>query len=169
MAENRINMVSLLDIGLLTGTTSKIVVLGKGFSELSEDWGPDSDSKCYIDEKAASTTIKGYKFSANPTRDFITDEVQDCINTLLKKFPTGAACETYYYRFFKSDIDTTTQTGDCIKVPVTVCPASAGGTGGDTLTTGIQISGNGDPELGTITIGANESGGATYTWAKKTE
>lgn len=35
MAENRTNMVSLLDIGLLMGSTSKIVEMGDGYTELT--------------------------------------------------------------------------------------------------------------------------------------
>ena len=75
--------------------------------------------------------------------------------------PTGTQCETYYYRFYKSDITGTT--GDCIRVPVTVCASSTGGAGGDNLTSTIQINGNGDVELGTITIGTS----GEFTWAPK--
>ena len=87
--------------------------------------------------------------------------MQTCIDTLFKKFPTGEGCNTYYYRFFKTDINE--GSGDCIRVPVTVCPSSTGGAGGDTLTSSIQINGNGDVELGTIAIGPDGS----YTWSKK--
>ena len=167
MAEDRTNMVSLLDIGPLMGsTTSNIVELGDGFTEISEDWGPNTDSKQYVNMKNASNSVKGYALSMTPEREYISDEVQKCVDSLLKTFPTGKKCETYYYRYFKTDI--TGATGDCITVPVTVCPSSVGGAGGDTLTAAIQINGNGDVELGTVTIGASASGGVTYSWAAKT-
>ena len=158
---DRTNMVSLLDIGsLMGGETPKIVEMGDGFSEITEDWGPNTGSKQYVNMKSASNSVKGYALSMTPERDHMYDEMQTVINDLFKKFPTGTECETHYYRFFKTDI--TGKTGDCIRVPVTVCASSTGGSGGDDLTSSIQINGNGDVEVGTITIGDGE-----FTWAAK--
>lgn len=161
MPKDRTNMVSLLDIGTLLGSTEKIAEMGDGFSEITEDWGPNTASKQYVNMKNASNSVKGYAFSMSPARDDLTDEMQTAIDTLFKIFPTGEACETSYYRFLKTDIKN--GTGDCVRVPVTVCPSSKGGAGGDDLTSTIQINGNGDVEQGTITIGA----GGTFTWKKK--
>ena len=162
MAQDRTNMVSLLDIGsLMGGKTPKIVEMGDGFTEITEDWGPDVSSTQYVNMKAKSATMKGYEFSMTPEREYLSDEVQTAIDDLFKKFPTGKDCETYYYRFYKTDI--TSKTGDCIRVPVVVSPSSTGGSGGDPLTSSIQINGNGDVALGTITIG--DSG--EYTWVEK--
>lgn len=111
--------------------------------------------------KNANNTVKGYEFSTTPERDYMSDDMQTAIDTMFKMFPTGKQCETYYYRYYKTDI--TKNTGDCIRVPVTVCPSSTGGSGGDTLTSSIQINGNGAVELGTITI----AGDGTFTWAAK--
>lgn len=158
---DRTNMVSLLDIGsLFGGKTPKLAEMGDGFSEISEDWGPNTSNKQYVNMKNASNSVKGYALSMSPERDHMSDEMQIAVNDLFKKFPTGVECETFYYRFYKSDI--TGNTGDCIKVPVTVCASSTGGAGGDDLTSSIQINGNGDVELGTITIGDGE-----FTWAEK--
>lgn len=162
MALDRTNMVSLLDTGLLTGSSTKMSEMGDGYTELTEDWGPNTESKQYVNMKNASNTVKGYSFSMTPSREYLSDDMQKCIDKLFKEFPTGKTCETYYYRFYKSDL--TNGTGDCIRVPVTVCPSNTGGSGGDTLTSSIQINGNGDSELGTITV--DEDG--TYSWAKKT-
>jgi hypothetical protein len=162
MAQDRTNMVSLLDIGsLIGGKTPKIVELGDGFTEITEDWGPDVSSTQYVNMKAKASTVKGYEFSMTPEREYLSDEVQTAIDELFKKFPTGKDCETYYYRFYKTDI--TSNTGDCIRVPVVVSPSSTGGSGGDPLTSSIQINGNGDVELGTITIASS----GEYTWAAK--
>lgn len=161
MALDRTNMVSLLDIGsLMGGKTSKIVEMGDGYKEITEDWGPDTQSDQYVNMKNASNTVKGYALSMTPERDHLSDEMQTAINTMFKTFPTGEKCNTYYYRFYKTDITGTS--GDCIRVPVTVCPSSTGGSGGDNLTSSIQINGNGDVEVGTITI--SEGG---YEWAVK--
>nr|DAE93061.1 MAG TPA: hypothetical protein [Caudoviricetes sp.] len=162
MALDRTNMVSLMDIGsLMGGKTSKIVEMGDGFNEITEDWGPNTESTQYVNMKSASNTVKGYALSMSPERAHLSDEMQAVINEVFKKFPTGTQCETYYYRFYKSDITGTT--GDCIRVPVTVCASSTGGAGGDNLTSTIQINGNGDVELGTITIGTS----GEFTWAPK--
>ena len=161
MALDRTNMVSLLDIGsLMGGKTSKIVEMGDGYKEITEDWGPNTQSDQYVNMKNASNTVKGYALSMTPERDHLSDEMQTAINTMFKTFPTGEKCNTYYYRFYKTDITGTS--GDCIRVPVTVCPSSTGGSGGDNLTSSIQINGNGDVEFGTITI--SEGG---YEWAVK--
>lgn len=162
MALDRTNMISLMDIGsLMGGKTSKIVEMGDGFNEITEDWGPNTESTQYVNMKSASNTVKGYALSMSPERAHLSDEMQTVINEVFKKFPTGTQCETYYYRFYKSDITGTT--GDCIRVPVTVCASSTGGAGGDNLTSTIQINGNGDVELGTITIGTS----GEFTWAPK--
>lgn len=161
MALDRTNMVSLLDIGsLMGGKTPKIVEMGDGYKEITEDWGPNTQSDQYVNMKNASNTVKGYELSMTPERDHLSDEMQTAINTMFKTFPTGEKCNTYYYRFYKTDITGTS--GDCIRVPVTVCPSSTGGSGGDNLTSSIQINGNGDVEVGTITI--SEGG---YEWAVK--
>ena len=161
MALDRTNMVSLLDIGsLMGGKTYKIVEMGDGYKEITEDWGPNTQSDQYVNMKNASNTVKGYALSMTPERDHLSDEMQTAINTMFKTFPTGEKCNTYYYRFYKTDITGTS--GDCIRVPVTVCPSSTGGSGGDNLTSSIQINGNGDVEVGTITI--SEGG---YEWAVK--
>lgn len=161
MALDRTNMVSLLDIGsLMGGKTPKIVEMGDGYKEITEDWGPNTQSDQYVNMKSASNTVKGYALSMTPERDHLSDEMQTAINTMFKTFPTGEKCNTYYYRFYKTDITGTS--GDCIRVPVTVCPSSTGGSGGDNLTSSIQINGNGDVEVGTITI--SEGG---YEWAVK--
>ena len=165
MAQDRTNMVSLLDVGLLNnGSDSNILEMGDGYTELTEDWGPDVESTQYINMKAKSSTLKGYEFSMTPEREYLNDDMQTHIDDLFKTFPTGTACETYYYRFYKTDMTTDQQgvsTGDCIRVPVIVAPSSTGGEGGEVLTSAIQISGNGEVQLGTLTISAS----GTYTWA----
>lgn len=154
MAQDRTNMVSLLDIGTwLGGKTANIVEMGDGFTELTEDWGPDVESTQYINTKAKTSTLKGYEFSMTPEREYLDDDFQKAIDNGFKKLPTGKDCETYYYRYYKTDI--TNGTGECIRVPVIVAPSSTGGEGGGILTSAIQIQGNGEVELGTITITEN--------------
>lgn len=165
MAQDRTNMVSLLDIGsLMGGKTPKIVEMGDGYKEITEDWGPNTESTQYVNMKSAANAVKGYALSMSPERVYLSDEMQTAIDTMFKTFPTGEKCETYYYRFYKTDL--TEGVGDCIRVPVTVCPSSTGGAGGDTLTSSVQINGNGDVELGTITVDSTDG---TYSWAAKTE
>lgn len=159
MSHDRTNMVSLLDIGKLMDSAEKLIEMGDGFKEITEDWGPNTESTQYVNMKNASNTVKGYALSMSAEREHMSDDMQKCVDTMFKKFPTGAECETYYYRFYKTDI--TGNSGECIRVPVTVCPSSTGGGGGDTLTSTLQINGNGDTQNGTITI----VGDGTFTWA----
>jgi len=167
MALDRTNMVSLLDVGLLGGgTTSNILEMGDGYTELTEDWGADIESTQYVNMKSAASTLKGYNLSLSPAREHLNDAMQTAINNAFKNFPTGADAETFYYRFYKSDItfDQTegTGSGECIKVPVVVAAGSTGGAGGDILTSSLQINGNGDVVKGTINISAS----GTYTFTE---
>lgn len=152
MANDRTNMVSLLDFGQwMGGTETNIVELGEGFVELTEDWAPNIEEKQYVNMKTASNTLNGYAFSMTPERDHLSDEAQEYIDEAFRKFPTGTNAQTNYYRFYKTD-----KIADgkykAIKVPVIAAPSSTGGSGGETLVSSIQISGNGDVVEGTITI-----------------
>ena len=152
MAQDRTNMVSFLDTGkLMGGNTSKISELGDGFTEISEDWGANVESKQYVNMKSASNTVKGYDLSIEAEREYLSDDMQTVIDNMFKKFPTGTQCETSYYRFYKTDV-TDSGTFNAIKVHVVVCPSSTGGAGGDTLVSSIQIKGNGDVVEGTMAI-----------------
>ena len=164
MALDRTNMVSLLDIGsLFGGETAKIVEMGDGYTELSEDWGPSVENTQYINMKTKSSTVSGYEFSMNPEREYLSDEMQATIDKMLKKFPTGKDCETNYYRFLKTDT-VADEEGKytAIKVPVVISPSSIGGEGGGTLTSSIQINGNGNVTEGFITVGE----GGSFEWSE---
>lgn len=163
-AQSRTNMVSLLDVGSLNGgETPKIVEMGDGYTELTEDWGPKVDSKQYVNMESESSVVSGYSFSMSPEREYISDELQKAIDGLSKTFPVGSKCETYYYRFYKTDLTGSdgSMTGPCIKVPVVVTISSVGGSGGESLKSTIQIKGNGNVQQGTITL----SDGGNYTFA----
>lgn len=162
-AQSRTNMVSLLDVGSLNGgATEKLVEMGDGYTELTEDWGPKVDPKQYVNMDAESSSVSGYSFSMSPEREYISDELQKAIDDMSKSFPIGADCETYYYRFYKTDLTSSTgsMTGPCIKVPVVVAISSVGGSGGESLKSTIQINGNGNVQKGTITVSAD--GGYTF-------
>lgn len=163
MALDRTNMVSLMDIGKwLGGTTSNIAEMGDGFKEISEDWGPNFKENQYVNMKNSSSSLNGYAFSLKPEREHLSDAFQTAINSAFKKMPVGTNAQSYYYRFYKTDI--TTGAGECIRIPIVAGPSSTGGGGGDSLTSSLEIKGTGDVELGIITI--SETG--VYTWAKAT-
>ncbi len=155
-------MVSLFDIGSwLGGSSPDIVEMGDGFNELTEDWGPQFKDTQYINMKNSASSINGYALSMNPAREFLSDDFQAAINKAFNKFPTGKSAESTYYRFYKSDYD---QSGDkypAIKVPVVAAPSSTGGSAGDTLTSSIEIHGNGDAVEGFITISAS----GEFSWS----
>ncbi len=152
MANNRTNMVSLLDFGKwMGGTESNIIELGDGFVELTEDWAPNVEEKQYVNMKTASNTLTRYAFSMSPERDHLSDEAQGYIDEAFRRFPTGKDTQTEYYRFYKTD-SVTGGGYKAIKIPVVVAPSSTGGSGGEALTSSIQITGNGDVVEGTMTI-----------------
>lgn len=151
MANDRTNMVSLMDFGKwLGGKESNILELGDGYTELTEDWSPNIEEKQYVNQKTASNTLNGYALSMTPERDHLSDDAQGYIDEAFCKFPTGAKANTDYYRFYKTD-----KSGDgwkAIRIPVIAGPSSTGGSGGETLTSSIQISGNGDVMEGIMSI-----------------
>ena len=152
MANNRTNLVSLLDFGKwMGGTESNIIELGDGFVELTEDWAPNVEEKQYVNMKTASNTLTRYAFSMSPERDHLSDEAQGYIDEAFRRFPTGKDAQTEYYRFYKTD-SVTGGGYKAIKIPVVVAPSSTGGSGGEALTSSIQITGNGDVVEGTMTI-----------------
>lgn len=156
MANDRTNMVSLLDFGKwMGGKTSNIIELGDGFTELTEDWSPNIEEKQYVNQKTASNTLNGYGFSMTPERDHLSDEAQAYIDEAFRKFPTGTNAQTDYYRYYKTDM-VSENSYKAIKVPVITAPASTGGSGGETLTSSIQLNGNGDAVEGVITISNGE-------------
>lgn len=84
MAESRTNMVSLIDIGSwLGGKTAKIVEMGDGFTELTEDWGPDVESTQYVNMKAKASTLK-MKEVLGGVVSKVSDGVKKGVNGLKK-------------------------------------------------------------------------------------
>lgn len=162
MANDRTNMVSLLDFGKwMGGTTSNILELGDGVTELTEDWGPDMAETQYVNMKTKSNTLNGYSFSTTVEREHMSDEAQEFIDTSFRKFPTGPDAETFYYRFYKTDA--VAGGYKAIKLPVVAAPSSTGGGGGETLVSSLQLTGNGAVVDGTITITDG-----TYTFSEGT-
>lgn len=161
MANDRTNMVSLLDFGKwMGGTESNIIELGDGVTELTEDWGPDMKETQYVNMKTKSNTLNGYAFSTAVEREHMSDEAQEFIDDSFRKFPTGKDAETFYYRFYKTD-----KTADgkfkAIRLRVVAAPSSTGGNGGETLVSSLQLTGNGSVVEGTITIADG-----TYTFSE---
>lgn len=161
MANDRTNMVSLLDFGKwMGGAASDIFELGDGVTELTEDWGPDMKETQYVNMRAKSNTLNGYAFSTTVEREHMSDEAQRFIDTGFRKFPTGKEAETFYYRFYKTDA-VTGGGYKAIRLPVVAAPSSTGGGGGETLVSSLQLTGNGSVVEGTITIADG-----TYTFAE---
>lgn len=152
MADDRTNMVSLMNFGKwMCGTTSNIIELGDGVTELTEDWAPNMEEKQYVNMKTASNTLNGYGFSTTIERDHMSDEAQEYIDDAFRKFPTGTNAQTDYYRFYKTD-KISEGKYKAIKLPVIAAPSSTGGSGGETLVSSVQLNGNGEVIEGTITI-----------------
>ena len=154
MAQDRTNMVSLFDVGSwLAGASPKIVEMGDGFNELTEDWGPQFQDTQYVNMKNSASSLNGYQFAMTPEREYLSDELQTAIDKAFKTFPTGSKAETFYYRFYKTDKAAGADDKyNAIKIPVVAAPSSTGGSAGEALTSSIEIHGNGDAVEGFITI-----------------
>lgn len=162
MANDRTNMVSILDFGKwMGGTTTNLIELGDGVTELTEDWGPDMKEVQYVNMKTKSNTLNGYAFSTTVEREHMSDEAQGFIDTGFRTFPTGKDAETEYYRFYKTD-KISDGKYKAIKLPVVCAPSSSGGGGGETLVSALQLTGNGDVKQGTITT----TDGVNFEWAE---
>lgn len=157
MALIRNNLVNVLDVGsLFKGLTKKLMLMGKGFPDLSEDLAPNIEATTYVHESTANNEVLQYDFSMTADRDYFYDDFQKVIDKTFKKRPIGDDCKTDYYSFLKTDAvpsaDGTTITYECTRQPVIVVPTTRGGAGGAKLVTSLQINGSGDPEEGYMTV-----------------
>ncbi|QIK70838.1 hypothetical protein G7062_11270 [Erysipelothrix sp. HDW6C] len=132
-----------------TGTTAapKFNLIGMGVEEQMLSYNPKVDTKQYIHQLNANTSVTGYEAQLNaPTEGWAGVPVFDFVDELAMKFAVGSDLNTdvlivYPYKAFKAT-----------KHAATVIINEKGGSGGEALMLNYDISLNGDPIEGTATV-----------------
>lgn len=146
------------------------VPMGTGFNSLNESPNSQVDTKTYINEKSASSTVKGYQTEFSFDSDLITDE-----KAIMKLYEvgrnqlTGTDAEAEYLRIdLFSEYEKSGPEGTLTKVPgtykarlfnVTIQVDSNEGAGGENVKVSGILKGNGTPIFGGATLVKDESTG----------
>ena len=96
MAEMRDVLRHYFNIG--TESSPKWVLLGDGITSLTEEFNPESDTKQYINQKNGTTSLKSYTPSMSVEREYISDDLQEWIDSKIKTLPTGSSATSEYVR-----------------------------------------------------------------------
>lgn len=153
------NMIAdYLDVG--TSEKSDFVLMGAGFTSLDESPGAQTETKVYINDKSASTTIKSYETQFSFESELISDE--KAIMALYKvgrDHSTGFEAEFDYVRV---DLyETATEGGyPARKFKVAAEISDCSGEGGETVVVSGNLNAVGDPINGTFDV-------STKTFTKK--
>lgn len=145
------NMIAdYLDIG--TSEKSEFVLMGAGFTSLDESPGAQTETKVYINDKSASTTIKSYETQFSFESELISDE--KAIMALYKvgrDHLTGFEAEFDYVRV---DLyETATEGGyPARKFKVAAEISDCSGEGGETVVVSGNLNAVGDPINGTFDV-----------------
>lgn len=125
-------------------------LMGAGFNTLDETPGAQSDSKTYINEKSASSSVKGYQTVFPFESDMIKDEV--AVMALYKvgrDHKTGADAQKNYVRVDLYDpVADKTNLYHARKFLVSVEVSDFKGAGGETIVVSGNLNAVGDPVEG---------------------
>ena len=150
MAETIIrNMIAdYLDVG--TGGTPEYVLMGTGFNSLDESPQAQVDTKAYISDKSATTTIKGYQAQFPFDTDLIKDEkaVMALYNVGRNQLQAGRAVMTYVRVELFEDAAAGAYPARQFKVAVQV--DSISGAGAEVIHVSGNLNGVGDFVAGTF-------------------
>lgn len=82
-----------------TGSTETYTLMGVGFNNIDESLNAQSDSKTYVNEKAASSTVTGYEPQFPFDSDLISDEAAVMyLYNVGRNQKVGADAQTNYVR-----------------------------------------------------------------------
>lgn len=129
-------------------------MLGDGVSTLTEEMNPQEETKHYINMSSDSNAVKSYQRSFEVDKeDCVEDKVQELLDDLVDKLPTGASANTSFVRFrLKDAVSGSAGTYKAIKVPCTVSVTSNGGDGGDYVHNVISVKQCGDDIPGKFNV-----------------
>ena len=143
------NMIAdYLDVG--ASDTAEYVLMGSGFTSLDESPGAQTETKVYINQASASTTIKSYETQFPFESELIADE--KAIMALYKvgrDHLTGSTAEFDYVRVDLFDKETE-GAYPARKFRVAAEISDFAGEGGETVTVSGNLNAVGDPIQGTF-------------------
>lgn len=130
----------------------EFVLMGSGFTSLDESPGAQTETKVYINDKSASTTIKSYETQFSFESELIADE--KAIMALYKvgrDHLTGSEAEFDYVRvdLYESPIE---KGYPARKFKVAAEISDCNGEGGETVVVSGNLNAVGDPVNGTFDI-----------------
>lgn len=140
---------------------NKYVLVGTGFTELTESFGAQTSSKRYINQASATQSITGYEWSASFTADQIKDEkAVEFILSIAEEEKLGEDTET---NFLIIDLDKPSADGGfrARKRTVAISVDSTEDNDGELGYSGSFL-GMSDVVVGTAKI-AEETGEVTFT------
>lgn len=130
--------------------TPKYELMGVGFNTLDEEMGAQTDSKTYVNEKSATTTIKGYESKFPFESDLIKS--QDAVMALYnvgRNHLTGADAQKDYVRVdLYNPVSGQKTIYPARKFLVSIEVSSAKGKGGENITLSGNLNVVGDFEEG---------------------
>lgn len=137
-----------LNIG--AGQVEEYALMGAGFNTLDETVGAQTDSKTYINESTATTTVKGYQTEFPYDTDMIKDEKAGmALYAIGRDHKTGSEAEFDYVRVDLYDpVENKTNLFKARKFKVAAVVSDSKGNGGEVMINTGTLSCVGDPIQG---------------------
>lgn len=166
--EKRSILGHLLNVSMPFSKTDPVWrLICKGVSELNEEFNPDTDDQQFICDDVKTTILKTYKPSFEISMGYQKDDlIQYYFDVMTRRLPTGEKTNIEYIRFNKNETMFGTNNQFIgVKFQANVYFSSVGGAGDDYLTSVMNVSATGNPEVGYVSV-TNTGNGVTYTWTK---
>lgn len=165
--EKRSTLGHLLNVSMPFSKTDPVWrLICKGVSELTEEFNPDTDDQQFICEDVKTTILKTYKPSFEISMGYQKDDlIQYYFDVMSRRLPTGEKTNIEYIRFNKNETMFGTNNQFIgVKFNANVYFSSVGGSGDDYLTSVMNVSATGNPEVGYVSV-TNTGNGYLYAWA----
>ena len=144
----RFKIADYLNVG--TNETPEYAFMGAGFNTLDETVGAQTDSKTYINQVTASTTVKGYQTEFPYDTDMVKDEKAGmALYAVGRDHKTGSDAEFDYVRVDLYDpVPEKTNLFKARKFRVAAVVSDSKGNGGEVMVNTGTLSCVGDPVQG---------------------
>lgn len=164
--EKRSTLGHLLNVSMPFSKTDPVWrLICKGVSELTEEFNPDTDDQQFICEDVKTTILKTYAPSFEVSMGYQKDDlIQYYFDVMSRRLPTGEKTKIEYIRFNKNETMFGTNNQFIgVKFQANVYFSSVGGAGDDYLTSVMNVSATGNPEVGYVSV-TDTGDGPNYTW-----
>lgn len=166
--EKRSTLGHLLNVSMPFSKTEPVwKLICKGVDELTEEFNPDTDEQQFICDDVKTTILKTYAPNFEISMGYQKDElIQYYFDVMSRRLPTGEKTNIEYIRFNKNETMFGTDNQFIgVRWNANVYFDSVGGSGDEYLTSVMNVSATGTPEVGYISV-TDTGNGATYTWNK---